>query len=206
MVFKDRRDAGAKLVEKLEEYKGRKDAVVVGIPRGGVEIAREISDILSIPMVVVVVKKLGLPFNPEYGIGAVDADGEVYLSETARYEADKRYIEKEASRLKSEIKERLEKYGIKDIDQQIKNRVCIVVDDGIATGLTTMAAARYLKRHGAKTLILAVPVAPPDGIKKLEKEFDRIVYLLTPETFFAVSQFYDRFPQLSDDEVIELLK
>ncbi len=206
MVFLDRKDAGIKLAEKLKKYKGSKDVVVIGVPRGGVEVAKEIARALDLPLGVVVVKKLGHPFNPEYGIGAVDADGEVYLSETAHFEADESYIKKEASRLKEEINTRMKKYGVGKPEKLIKNKTCIVVDDGVATGLTIIAAAKYLRRHGAKVLILAVPVAPPDTLKKLETEFDEIMCLLVPETFLAVSQFYDRFPQLNDDEVVELLK
>ncbi len=206
MVFKDRKDAGLKLAEKLKRYKSRSNVVVVGITRGGVEVAKEVAELLDLPLTAVVVKKLGHPLNPEYGIGAVDADGAVYLSRSAKYEASEDYLNKEVSRLKEEIKNKLEKYGLNDIEHVIKDRVCIVVDDGIATGLTTMAAAEYLRRHHARKLVLAVPVAPPDSLKKLEKKFDEIVCLLTPQEFMAVSQFYVRFPQLDDEDVSRILQ
>ena len=203
-IFKDRKHAGKLLAEKLTKYKD-KDAVVLGIPRGGVIVAKEIADALNLPLNIVVVKKIGSPFNKEYAIGAVDMDGNVYLGEHARMEASEDYIKEEAKRKMEEIRQRVIKYGGKELPD-VKGKICIVVDDGIATGLTAKAAAGYLRRHHASRLVLAVPVAPPDSLKELEKEFDEVVCLLAPQDFMAVSQFYLSFPQLDDEDVIEMLR
>jgi len=208
MIFHDRRHAGRLLAEKLMKYKDRADVLLVAVLRGGLEVAKEMSSMLNLEVVPLIVKKLGSPFNPEYGIGAIDMDGELYLSEIAKREAEEDYINEKSLRLKEEIKQMLDKYGLdkNTIEKKIKNKNCIVVDDGLATGLTMIASAKYLKRHLARSAILAVPLAPPDSLARIKKFFDEVICLYAPKNFIAVSQFYEKFPQLSDDDVLALMK
>ncbi len=208
VIFKDRAEAGRMLAEKLSEYKGREDAVVCGITRGGVVVAAEVARILSLPLLPVVMKKIGAPFNKEFAIGSVDADGNVYLSDEAMMITSSNYIEEEAERLRDEIKEKLEYYGVKGevVERMAKGKVCIVVDDGVATGLTTVGASNYLKRKGAKKVVLAVPVAPAESADKLKEHFDEVVVVHAPQQFYAVSQFYRNFEQVSDEEVRRILE
>ena len=207
-MFKDRFDSGKQLAEKLIKYKGKKDTIIFAIPRGGVEIGFEISRILKLPLDIIITKKIGFPGNEEYAIGAVGA-GKEYIIDEGVVESNKisqNYIDGEIEALNKLIEERYTFYrGIKKFPG-IKNKTIILVDDGIATGYTVKMSVILLKRHAPKKIILAVPVAPKDSIKMLKKYVDELICLDMPLMFFAISQFYESFAQVSDRQVVEYLK
>lgn len=214
-MFQNREQAGLSLAEKLKEFKNRKDTIVLSIPRGGVVVGKQIADKLNLPFSAIVVKKLGAPGNPELAIGAVAPDGIKYIDFglALRIGAKQDYLDNEIEVKKKEIEERARKYRIKKLELRIKNKkIILLVDDGIATGATTFAALKYITNlkppttDDKRSTILAVPVIAKDTYNKLKSEVDKIVTLEIPETFNSVGQFYREFPQVSDDEVIRLLK
>jgi len=206
-MFKNRQDAAQQLSAKLLDYKNKEDAIILGIPRGGVETGYYLAQELNLPLDIVVTKKIGFPGQEELAIGAVDADGNIELNEGLL----KSYsIEKEAMMRKGkEIKKMLDK-RLKDLrgDQplpDLKGKTIILTDDGIATGFTVKAALHYLQKKGAREIILAVPVSAQDALAELEKEAAKVVCLHSPTLFAAVGQFYDEFDQVSDGEVKKML-
>lgn len=196
------------LATKLQDYKKEKNVIVLAIPRGGVVVAEEISRLLGIPLDVLITRKIGAPQNPELAIGAVGPGGLRIIDwELAgRVGADTRYLKAQISKLKSEIKEREEKFRKGKTTLEVSRKTIILVDDGIATGATTQAAVAYLKSKKAKKIILAIPVAPPEVVEKLKPMVDKIICLDQPEFFAAVGQFYREFEQVTDDEVIKILR
>lgn len=206
-MFKDRQDAAEKLIPKLEKYKGNKDAIILAIPRGALEMGAVLRDKLNLPLDIVVTKKIGAPGNEEYAIGVVGPDGESQINEgvVRMYGIPKSYIDDEAQRLKHAIKRRYEDYRGDPNPPDLKNKICIVVDDGIATGFTTLAAIQYIRRQKPEKIVLAVPVSAVDSHDKLKKEVDEMICLSVREDFFAVGQFYETFGQVEDDEAIKLL-
>lgn len=204
-MWRDRFEAGDELAERLAElgYAERRDLVVLGVPRGGVEVARVVADRLDAPLDIVVVRKIGSPGNPEYAAGAVDVDGNVHENPQALVE--RRWLEQAAVRERGEAQRRLEAYRAGMPELELAGKTAIVVDDGIATGLTALAALRWLKGRDAARTVLATPVMPPDTLRKLSQEADEVVTLQTPTWFSAVGEFYGRFPQLTDEDVMRLL-
>ncbi len=207
MHFKDRHEAGIKLAELLKEYKNNKDAIVLAIPRGGVEVGFEIAKALNMELDIVVTKKIGLPDDDEFAIGSVAPDKKVMLNEeTIRiYNINRDYINQKTREIGREIERRYKAYRGKYELQNLKGKIVILADDGIATGFTTKAAISYIKSQKPKKIILAIPVAPADFLKQIEKEVE-FVCLHSTNLLFAISQFYDNFPQLSDEEVKNYLK
>ena len=206
-LFKDRVDAARKLVPALEKYKDNKDAILLAIPRGALQLGAVLRDELKIPLDIVVTKKIGAPGNEEYAIGSVAPDGSVDVNEDAvsMYGIPESYIQDEAQRLKHVIKRRYEEYRGSSELPDLKGKIVIVVDDGIATGFTTRAAVRYIRSQKPKKIVLAVPVAARDAYEKLKSEVDEMICLETPENFYAVGQFYEIFPQVEDGEAKKLL-
>ena len=204
MVFKDRVEAGEKLAEKLKKYK---NPIVLSIPRGGVVIGHEIAKDLNCKHDVIIARKLGAPNNSELAIGAVTADGDLYLDEPLieKMEVDHKYIlgEQERQMKEAERRESVYRGGRKKI--KTKGKTVIVVDDGLATGATMEAAVRSVNRSGAKKVVVAVPVAPADTEERYIKLGIDIVVLYSPESFWAIGQFYEDFPQVTDEEVIKIL-
>lgn len=208
MHFKNRHEAGIKLAEKLTEYKNNKDAVVLAIPRGGVEVGYEIAKSLNVKLDVIVTKKIGLPDDEEFAIGSVGPDKKVMLNEEAIkiYHVSEEYLKQKAREMGKEIERRYRAYKGKYELENLKGKIVILADDGIATGFTTKAAIGYIKSKNPKKIILAVPVAPSRFIQGITKDVDTFVCLHSTDTFFAIGHFYDNFRQLSDDDVKSYLK
>jgi putative phosphoribosyl transferase len=204
-VFFDRHEAGARLAEALGRYAGG-DAVVLAIPRGGVVIGAEVARALGAPLDVVIPRKVGAPGNPELGLGAV-APGVRVLDERLIRDlgVSTEYLEREIAEQEHEIERRSSAYRGGKPPVEVKGTTVIVVDDGVATGGTALAAVRWAKEAGASRVVLAVPVAPRQSMAALAREADEVVALATPEPFYAVGQWYERFDQVGDDEVIATL-
>jgi len=205
VIFADRVEAGERLAVALARYKGA-DAVVLAIPRGGVIVGEAVARALGLPLDVVVPRKIGAPGNPELGLGAI-APGVRVLDEwlIERLGVTEEYLEREIEAEEREIerRERVYRAGRPPVD--VAGKVAIVVDDGVATGGTAIAALRWARAQGAARVVLAVPVAPPGSVAKLAREADEVVVLETPEPFFAVGEWYRRFDQTTDEEVIAAL-
>jgi predicted phosphoribosyltransferase len=209
MTFRDRSDAGRRLAGALSAYKGR-NAVVLALPRGGVPVAAEVAEALDAPLDLILVRKIGVPSQPELAMGAV-VDGAAPIIvrnqeviELSGTTADE--FEAVCSRELAEIERRRKLYLGESTRAPIAGQVVIVVDDGIATGATTRAALKAIRNRKPKELVLAVPVAPPDTIERLRGEVDALICLETPELFGAIGYFYRDFRQVSDEEVVETLK
>ena len=208
MHFKDRHEAGLKLAEQLKKYKNNKNVIILAIPRGGVEAGYEIAKFLNVKLDIIVTKKIGLPDDEEFAIGSIGPDKNVMLNEeTLRiYNVSEEYIKDKTKEISKEIERRYKAYKGEYRLQDLKNKIVILTDDGIATGFTAKAAISYAKSQNPKKIILAVPVAPLDLADKLKKEVDEFVCLHSTSLLFAISQFYGNFPQLSDEEVKNYLK
>ncbi|MDP2400926.1 MAG: phosphoribosyltransferase family protein [Actinomycetota bacterium] len=203
-MFRDRVHAGRLLAGELTDLAGSSEATVFGIPRGGVIVAAEVADKLGLPLDVVVTSKIGAPGNPEYAIGAIDADGAITQNVYAGYSMTE--LEHLGRPVRERIAHRLDLYRAgRGPELDVAGRTAVLVDDGIATGLTAFAAVDYLKRQGASHIVLAVPVISADAARVMRTRVDRVVALEEPEIFYAVGQFYRRFEQTSDDEVLHAL-
>jgi len=199
MIFKDRKEAGKRLADRLKKYKNKKDVIVLGIPRGGVEVAFNVAKLLHVKLSIVVTKKIGHPFESEFAIGAV-SPGNYIVDEGYGKEAKEDYIKKTVREMNKEIKRRYKEYT-KGKLPQLKNKNVIVVDDGLATGYTMLAAVKYVKSKNPKKIIVAVPVAAQDSFEKVKKMADEVICLDVPVFFSAVGSFYQEFEQLEDEEV-----
>jgi predicted phosphoribosyltransferase len=204
-VFEDREDAGRQLGDLLRG-KGYERPVVLGIPRGGVAVAAEVARALGADLGVIVARKLRAPRHPELAIGAVTADGTVYLNEelAEATRADEAYLDAEIARQAAQARAREEAFD-GHRRPALAGRTVIVVDDGIATGATAVAAVRAAKAAGASKVVLAAPVAATASADMLREEADEVVCLIEDPSFYAVGQFYDDFRQVDDDEVKALL-
>ena len=205
-LFADRRDAGRRLGEALERLRDE-DPVVLALPRGGVPVGYEVAKALGAPLDILLVRKLGSPFNPEYGIGAIAEGGIRFVRSddvelTGISEED---LEETVARETAELERRRRLYRGEREPLAVEGRTAILVDDGVATGGTAVAAGQALKARGARRVILAVPVGPAGTEERLDGDFDEIVCLEQPSGFFGIGQFYVSFEQLGDDEVIGLL-
>lgn len=206
-MFNNRIDAGQKLGKALKEINLEK-SIVLAIPRGGVVIGANVCKILDCPLDIIIPKKIGLPHQPEVAIGAVTEDGTAMYNQDLlkRLRITKQDLEPTVQNIIREIKRRMNLYRGTDKPLDLANKDVILVDDGIATGATIIAALRSLKNSGCRSITLAVPAAPPQMLIKLRNEVDHLVCLIAEEPFYAVGQFYKNFDQVGDDEVIELLQ
>jgi len=205
MIFADRLAAAQKLAEALQEYRGR-NPLVLAIPRGAVPMAKVIAQSLQGEMDVVLVRKLRAPGNPEFAIGSIDEGGWVYLADYAgQAGASEDYINQEVALQLETIKHRRAQYTPERSPIDPAGRIVIIIDDGLATGATMIAALHAVHNRNPAELICAVPVAPLDTLQKLQGKANKIVCLSSPDDFYAVGQFYVDFPQVSDEEVITCL-
>lgn len=205
MIFANRNAAAEQLADALSEYRGR-NPLVLAIPRGAVPMARVIADKLGGEMDVVLVRKLRAPGNPEYAIGSVDESGWSYVApQAADVGASEEYLKREIATQLETMKKRRAQYTPVRPPIDPAGRIVIVIDDGLATGSTMIAALHALRAKNPAELICAAPVAPPDTLEKIRGKADRIVCLSAPISFFAVGQFYADFRQVEDDEVVEML-
>ena len=205
MIFADRIDAGERLAKGLAHLVGS-DCVVLAIPRGGVIVGEVIARELGAPLDVVVPRKIGAPGNPELAIGAV-APGIRVLDPrmVGALGVTDRYLEREIAEQEAEIERRQRAYRGGRPPQPVEGRVAIVVDDGVATGSTAVAALRWARARGAERVVLAVPVAPPQSLERLRAEADEVVVLETPQPFLAVGEWYRDFDQTTDEQVVSAL-
>ena len=206
-MFHDRRDAGRQLAAELNRTAGR-HPVVVGLPRGGVVVAAEIAERLHAPLDLVVVRKLGVPWQPELAFGAIAEGGICFLNDALIDEAGigEGAIQDVITRERAELERRVAIYRGDRRPATVSHREVIVVDDGLATGYTAHAAIECLRRRGASRVILAVPVAPDHGVPTMGHVADVFVALERPSWLVAIGAHYEDFRQTPDDEVLQLLR
>lgn len=207
-MFRDRSEAGRRLAEHLTHLDDREDVVVLGLPRGGVPVAHEVARRLSVPLDVILVRKLGVPYQPELAMGAIGEEGVRILDSgimtlTGVSEPEAEAVER---RERAELQRRAELFRRGRPRAQLQGKVAVVVDDGIATGSTVMAAARVARLLGAARVVVAAPVAPRDTAERLAGDVDELVIVTQPHPFHAIGEFYLDFTQTTDEEVIALLE
>ena len=218
MIFRDRTEAGEKLAEKIiqrlypvsnipRDKDKDKDVIIYALPRGGVVLGDVVAKKLSAPLDIVISKKIGHPYSPEYAIGGVSEDGHTIFNEEEKRTVDQKWLEKEIKAKQNEAIERRKKYfGDKPITDA-KGKTAIIVDDGIATGLTMELAISEIKHLNPKKIIVAIPVVPYETAEKIKKEVDELVALDIDKNYMgAVGAYYEYFPQVEDTEVIKILK
>lgn len=207
MPFRNRTDAGRRLAGALEDQAGP-ELVVLALPRGGVPVAYEVAAALGAPLDVLLVRKLGVPYQPELGLGAIGEEG-VRIINPGVVEAAG-VSDAEIGRVEAREREELERRALRfrgdRVPVPLEGRTVAIVDDGIATGSTARAACEVARARGAARVIVAIPVAPPGAVRGLADDADAVVCLETPEPFFAIGQFYADFSQTSDDEVVACLR
>jgi len=207
MMFADRDDAGRRLAARLEHLRDA-PVVVLGLPRGGVPVAFQVAKALGAPLDVIIVRKIGVPFQPELGMGAVGEDGTRVLSPMVIRECgvSPEELAVVQAREQAAVTARAARYRAVRPREPLEGRVAIVVDDGIATGSTARAACQIARAHGAARVVLAVPVAPPGWRARIGADADELVSVATPRGFFAIGQYYASFPQVGDEEVLACLQ
>jgi len=207
-LFKDRHDAGKRLAQKLLQYKGAKDTIVIALPRGGVVLGYEVSLALQLPLDVLITRKLGTPFNPELAMGALAETGYRHMNDDVirEYRVSQKEVDAEILRQKSEVDRRIQRYRKGRTLPSLKGQTVILVDDGIATGATFYASLGALLKAETARVVAAVPVAPPHAVTELKTLVDEVVVLHSSAWFFGIGQFYEDFSQVEDEEVIACLE
>ena len=206
MRFKNRREAGVQLAILLQKY-ADDNLVVYALPRGGVSLGVEIAKKLHAPFDLVITKKIGHPGNPEYALCAIAEDGEPTCNQDDIGYIDKHWLQEEIDRVRVEIKRRREKYFGEITHPDIEGKTAIIVDDGIATGYTMLAAINEIKRRKPGKIVVAIPITPEDTARELRKVTDDLVSVeIDPFYLGAVGAYYDDFSQVEDEEVIYLIK
>jgi len=207
MIFNDRVDAGRQLAEQLRKYANRNDVVILGIPRGGVPVAYEVAVALGVPLDIFVSRKLGVPGEEELAFGAVATGGVRVLDHDLIQSVgiSKEEVERITERVRAEVLRREKLYRGSRPPARLDGKIAILVDDGIATGSSMLAAIQALRHLKPASIVVAVPVAPLSTCDRLRKEVDDLICVQTPEDFFAIGNFYSDFSQTADSDVTELL-
>lgn len=208
MIFHDRINAGQSLAKALSSFKNQQDTLVIGIPRGGVILAKEVADALHLPLDIICPRKIGAPYNPEFAIGAVTESGEAYIDPhlVSHLGIDNEYLEEKIAEESKRAAERLRIFreGMKPRD--IFNKTVILVDDGLATGATLKAAIVSVKKEGARRIVVAVPVSPPDTAHEIKSLADELIALHVDPGFIAVGQYYRNFSETTNSDVLEIMQ
>src|SRR6266480_2515555 len=206
-AFSNRIEAGRELAEKLDKYAGREDVIVLGLPRGGVPVAYEVAKCLRAPLDVFIVRKLGVPGFEELAAGAIASGGVRVLNQDVMRAIPyaEEAIEAVTAKETAELERREQIYREGRPPPELRGRIVILVDDGLATGATMRAAVKALRQRGVAKIVVAVPVGPPDTCHEIEEQADETVCLSMPEFFQAVGQYYEDFSQTTDEDVRELL-
>lgn len=208
MKFRSRTDAGEALAERLAKVEGHGGpALIIGIPRGGIILADVVSRRLGAGFDIIIPRKLGAPGNEELAIGAVMEDGTEYINRylVTALKVQPEYIENEKAKQAAEIRRRSAAYRRPGMPFRIEGKTVVLVDDGVATGATVIAAARWVRKQKPDTLVIAVPVAPAQTVEALRHEADAVIVLEMSTDFGAVGEFYEEFKPVSDDQVIEIM-
>lgn len=209
-MFEDRAEAGRQLATKLEAYRNRAGAILLALPRGGVEVGLAVHFALKLPLDVLITRKLRAPENPEYALGALTETGYRYINPDAEPlvsgVSGQAYLERETAHQRQEIERRKGLYRDGGSLPPLLDRPVVVVDDGIATGSTVIAAVRGLRKLSPSEIVVAAPVASAQALDALGEEADRVVVVSIPERFFAVGEHYSWFPQVTDSEVVACLE
>ena len=206
-LFHDRIDAARQLSKPLEKYRNKKETIIIAIPRGGLKIGAELSKRLGLPLDVFFTKKIGHPESLEFAIGVVGIESEsIDENFLKNKEISQEYLKSEIKRIRTSLisREQLYRRGFKPLN--LKNKKVIIVDDGVATGNTLLLTVCLIQTLGPQKVIVAVPVGPQKAKERLKLQADEVIFLQTPEDFFAISQFYEIFDQVEDKEAIQLLK
>ncbi len=205
-IFKDRVEAGRALAEALKTYAGIPDVCLFALPRGGVVLGVEVAKALGLPLDVIVTRKIGAPFNEEYAIGALAETGDVVWNEAERAATDQKILGEVVTKERKEAERRVKKFRDGQPLRDLTAKTAIIIDDGIATGLTIRAAIAAVKHQHAAKIVLAVPHGAAEAITELKSEADEVIVLEMPTPYTAVGAFYHDFPQVTDAEVVELLQ
>ena len=205
--FKNRSEAGKQLATKLTHYKNTTQSIVLGLPRGGVVTAFEVAQVLNLPLDIVVPRKIGAPDNPELAIGAVTEDGSLLLDKdiVSLFHISKQYLDQAVAEEVKEAQRRLAAYRKKRPPLNLFNKTVIIVDDGVATGLTMLAAIKSVQKKGAAYIVVAIPITSTQALNKIQQLVDEVITLSIPKDFVAISVFYDQFEQTTDEEVMQLM-
>ncbi len=205
--FADRTEGAKALAKKLQSLKGQPDTIVLGLPRGGVVTAAVVAEELGLPLEIIVARKIGAPMSPELAVGALTADGAVHLNKPlmATLNVTEEDVAETIETEQAEAKRRETTYRGDRPPLDMKDKVVVLVDDGIATGATMKAAVVASKKGGAKKVIVAVPVLPAETVSDMAKAADSVVSVMAPDDFMAVGEFYREFAQVEDEEVVKLL-
>lgn len=208
MQFRDRAEAGRKLAQVLKRYQEKMETLVIGLPRGGVVVAWEVAHILHLPLDVMCPRKIGAPGNPELAIGAITEEGEpiLDLGLIRSLAASEQYLTERIEMERENARHRVQVYRGDRPPLQLRGQTVLLIDDGLATGSTMRAAIASARSRHAHRIVVAVPVAPLDTAEEIKQLADTFICLDTPAPFYAVGQFYEEFGQVTDEEVIDLLK
>lgn len=206
-MFHDRHDAAVRLVRELQRYRDREDALVLAVPRGGLPIGGVLARELRLKLDVILTKKIGHPYNPEFAIGAVSLTDETLDEDLVRREGiSTSYLDEEIARIRKKLHERYRMYHGAGRPLSVAGQTVILTDDGAATGRTLLVAIDLLRREGAAKIVVALPVAPPDTVALLKSRADEVICLEIPSSFMAIGEFYDDFTQVEDEEAVAILK
>jgi predicted phosphoribosyltransferase len=206
-MFKDRIDAAKKLLPYLIRFRNKKDVIILAIPRGALQIGNYLAKELNLPLDVALSKKIGYPGEEEFAIGAVSLTSASYDKDFVKKgEVSQKYIDDKIKELRKALQEKYRTYHGDKKPLSLKNKVVIIIDDGIATGRTMLATVELVKKEKPKKIIIAVPVGPTEAVEMLKPHVDEVICLDIESEFFAIGEFYEDFPQVEDEEAIRLLR